>query len=189
MGRIHGCKAWRKAAGSGRCGGAGRRGLTLVEVTVSLIILGVAITAGVRTLGSFATGSRAWQERSIALELANALMTQIATLPFSDLDGGGLIGRDAGEQAHDRSRFDDIDDYHGWDASPPKDAANEDMTDFAGFRQQVTVAYDDSFGEHVGGGLAADTFKEITVTISKDDKVLARLVTVRARRSGGMNAP
>ena len=164
-----------------------RRGLTMVEVTISLIILGVAITAGVRTLGSFATSSKAWAERSVAMELANALMSEITTLPFADPDGGNVIGCDPGETAADRTTFDDIDDYHGWEASPPQDASGTALTAYSGFRQQVAVAYDDALGEPLAVDFEAGTFKKITVTISKDNKVLARLVPVRARQADVMN--
>jgi type II secretory pathway pseudopilin PulG len=160
------------------------RALTLVEVVISLIILAVAITAGVQALGSFAAGGRAWQERSTAIELANTLMAEIDSLPFADSGGSISIGLDSGEDPENRSTFDDIDDYNGWDASPPKDKTNAPMAACDGFRQQVTVSFENSLSAYTGVILTAGGFKKITVTISKDDKVLAQLTTIRSKPSG-----
>jgi len=160
--------------------------MTLVEVTASLVILGVAVTAGVQALGSFAAGAKGWRERSTALELANALMAEINVLPFADPAGSSNIELEAGESDDDRTTFDDIDDYNGWDQTPPVDRTGAAMTasTYKGFRQQVSVVFDNSLATHTGMSLTAGGFKKITVTISKDDKVLAKLVTVRAKQSG-----
>jgi prepilin-type N-terminal cleavage/methylation domain-containing protein len=161
-----------------------RKGLTLAEVVISLMILAVAVTAGVQALGSFSVGGMAWQDRSTAIELANALMAEIDSLPFADPAGSSTIGLESGETPGDRSTFDDIDDYDGWDACPPKDKTNAEMSAYGGFRQQVSVAFDNSLSTATGVAFAAGNFKKITVTISKDDKVLAKLVTVRAQQRG-----
>src|SRR5690554_5058354 len=92
----------------GRCSHH-RAGLTLAEVLTCLVILGVAMTAGVQALGSFAASGRAWKERNTAMELANALMVQINELPFNDPDGSNVIGRESGEITDQRTTYDDID--------------------------------------------------------------------------------
>jgi hypothetical protein len=138
----------------------------------------------VQALGSYAAGSLAWQERSVASELANALMSEIDSLPYCDPSGANVIARETGESADDRSTFDDVDDYDGWDVSPPRDRTNTAMTAYDGYRQQVTVAFDTSLATNTGVALTAGTFKKITVTILKDDKPLAQLITIRAKQSG-----
>lgn len=171
----------------GRCSHH-RAGLTLAEVLTCLVILGVAMTAGVQALGSFAASGRAWKERNTAMELANALMVQINELPFNDPDGSNVIGRESGEITDQRTTYDDIDDYDGWDASPPVDATGAPMTAYADYRQQVTVEFDTTLAARTGWSLGSGNFKKITVTILKDDKELARLTTIRARQSGRRNA-
>lgn len=161
-----------------------RRGLTLAETMVSLVVLAVAVTAGVQSLGSFAAGARTWQERSVALELAAQLMSEINALPFHDPSGNTSIGRDAGETTGDRTTYDDIDDYDGWDESPPKDASGNAMSQYASYRRQVSVVFDNSLATQTGLTFPAGSFKKITVTILKDNKVLAQLVSVRASQSG-----
>ncbi|GMU24737.1 MAG: hypothetical protein AMXMBFR13_48090 [Phycisphaerae bacterium] len=163
-----------------------RSGLTLAEVAVSLVILGVAMTAGVQSLGSFAVGARTWQERSTGMELANRLMAEINTLPFKESGGANTIGREAGENDDDRSTFDDVDDYDDWDVSPPRDTANTQMTGYDGYRQRVTVVFDESLGEEFGVTLTAGLVKKITVTVLKDGKELARLVTYRTDQQGNL---
>lgn len=157
------------------------RAFTLAEVVVCLLIVGVAITAGLQSLGSFAIGSRAWRERSIATVLANQLMAEINALPYADPSGASVIGRDAGETTGTRTTYDDIDDYDGWNESPPKDASGNVMTQYSGYRQQVSVVYDTSLATKTGLTIAGGTSKKITVTVSKDNKILAKLTTIRTQ--------
>jgi prepilin-type N-terminal cleavage/methylation domain-containing protein len=158
---------------------APRAAMTLVEVITCLVILGIAVAAGAQAMASFAAGSRIWQDRSTAIELAHALMAEI-----NAPSGTNIIGREAGESADDRRTYDDIDDYNGWDATPPKDMTNAPMTAYAGFRQQVEVSFDESVSPAAVAALQTGCCKKIKVTISRDGKVLARLVTIRAKQSG-----
>lgn len=157
-----------------------RAGLTLAEVAISLVVLAVALTAGVQALGSFAVGARVWQDRSVAMELAHRLICEVSALPYRDPNGGSVqIGRETGEVTGSRTTYDDVDDYDGWDASPPQDAAGTAMTQYAGYRQQVSVAYDTSLSTYTGQAFGNSTFKQITVIISGNGRALARLVTIR----------
>src|SRR5262249_18715974 len=85
-----------------------RRGLSYVEVVMSLMIISIAVASSLQAFGSYAVGRRAFEERAVAIELANQLMAEINRLPFSDPSGGNTIGIDSGESASDRSTFDDI---------------------------------------------------------------------------------
>lgn len=159
-----------------------RRALSYVEVVVSLAVIATSVAATLRAFGSYAVGRRAFEERAVAIELANQLMAEINQLPFAET-GGGAIGLDAGELSSNRSTFDDIDDYHNWNASPPRDRSNAALTQYEGYRQEVKVALDTAIPDPPGGTWAAGTFKRITVRILKDGKVLATLVTVRANHN------
>jgi hypothetical protein len=158
-----------------------RRGMTYVEVVVSLIILSTAMVASLQAFGIYAMGSRDWGERARALELANQLMAEINALPFEDPMGSVGIGLESGEIAGDRTTFNDIDDYHGWDESPPTNRNGIALQAYAGYRRTVSVTSDNSLAAATGLSLPADAFKKIVVRVFKDEKELARLVTVRSR--------
>lgn len=159
--------------------------MTLAEVLVSLLIVGVAMAAGVQALGSFAGGARSWQERSAAVQLASRLMAEIDVLPFQDPAGAVTIGVDAGETLGNRTQYDDIDDYHNWNESPPKDSSGNAMTGYAGYRQKVEVVFDTSLSTKTGLTFTSGAAKRVTVAILKDDRELARLVTVRTLNQAG----
>ncbi|GMV98676.1 MAG: hypothetical protein AMXMBFR83_30240 [Phycisphaerae bacterium] len=153
--------------------------MSLVEVAVSMLIVGVGLTAGVQALGSFAAGSRAWQERSVAAHLAAQLMAEINALPFQEPGGAaGTIGRESGETAL-RTTFDDVDDWDGWYQSPPVNSWGSPMSEYTGYCQQVSVTFDTSLATRTGLTFPAGAAKKITVTVLKDGKTLARVTTIR----------
>lgn len=161
-----------------------QRALTYVEVLISLVILATAVAASVGAYGSFAGGSRAWGERSTAAELANRLMSQVFTLPYADPSVSDpcamhTIGVDSGENAANRTTFDDLDDFNGWNVTPPRDTANAEQAEYTGYREQVTVAFDTSLATATGTSISAWGAKSIRVTVYKDDRALAELVTIR----------
>jgi len=143
------------------------RGITYVEVLVSAVILGAAVAGGLQALGHFAHGSASWEARSIANELAADLMAQIDALPFEDPSGSAGIGVESGEVSGDRSTFDDVDDFHGWTASPPRNRANQELTAYGDFRTAVEVAYDDTVISPLGVTVPAGSIKRITVTVCR----------------------
>jgi hypothetical protein len=160
-----------------------RPALSYVEVLMSLMLIATAVAASLRALGSYAMGRQAFEERAIAIELANQLMAEINQLPFADPAGGNTIALDSGENASNRATFDDIDDYNGYDQSPPRDRSNTSLTHYTGFQQQVTVAFDTTIPAPGSGTWTAGTFKKITVKILKNGKPLVTLVTVRSRNN------
>jgi type II secretory pathway pseudopilin PulG len=66
-----------------------RRGITVVEATVALVVIGAAATVGARTLFSAAGHRRATAQRSTAaIEVANAMEHAMASDLPSDLSTG-----------------------------------------------------------------------------------------------------
>ena len=61
-----------------------------------------------------------------------------------------------------QNRFDDVDDYHGLNDSPPIDAQGNVRADYAGYRVEVSVNY-----AGLAHGLAVDTdAKQIQITVT-----------------------
>jgi prepilin-type N-terminal cleavage/methylation domain-containing protein len=69
-----------------RSSGESHRGLTLVEVVVSTMIVGLMTVASLHTLGAATRSSLTTGDRAVALGLADDLMAEILSAPYDDLD-------------------------------------------------------------------------------------------------------
>ena len=93
--------------------------LTLVECLLAMAILGMAVAAFSQ---AFFTGQMQTHDalhRRRAVELAEALMDEILSLPYCDAQdetcGDSGPGPEAGET--NRASFDNVDDFHGFSES------------------------------------------------------------------------
>ena len=173
-----------------------RRGITLVESLIAVSLTALAGGALLTTIGSTVQISTDSTYTVIAQGIADQLMDEVATVKFPRTTGATTLVSGLG-----RSAFDDLDDYNGWNASPPQTRdgmtlgtermmfgsnstqrpANfqADPRFVSRFRQQVTV---EKIAE-VAGNLwvvvtSATSLRRVTVTISYTDarnqtKVLA----------------
>lgn len=96
---------------------ARRRGISLVETVVALVVLSGAMVA---TLNSVA-GARASQvmvgQRAKARLLAESMLQEVLAQPYAE-PGTNTLGPDTGEASKTlRDPFDDVDDYHGWECA------------------------------------------------------------------------
>jgi type II secretory pathway pseudopilin PulG len=150
-----------------------RYALTLVEVVVSTLIVGLMTVAALDGLGA-ATRSSQWAgNQGIAQGLADDLMAEILTKAYSDPNGSAEFGLETGEAAP-RSNFDDVDDFNGWNQKPPKAADGTTFSDRAKWRRRVTVERVRlSNLTQTTSGSTDEGVKRIHVTIEYDDTVLA----------------
>ena len=93
-----------------------RRGLSLVEVTISMVVISVMLVAGLRLVGSTGSTSRFVEDRTVAMELIEAMLADISRQPYEDPDDPPEFGL---EESPEDARpvdswigFDDVDDYH-----------------------------------------------------------------------------
>lgn len=173
---------------------ARRRGFTLVESLIAVSLTTLAGGALLTTIGSTVQISTDSTYTVIAQGIADQLMDEVASVKFPRTTGAITMGTG-------RSGFDDLDDYNGWNASPPQTRdgmtlGTERMTvgslttarptNFqpdprfvSRFRQQVSV---EKIAEVSGGAwvvvTSATSLRRVTVTISYTDarnqtKVLA----------------
>jgi type II secretory pathway pseudopilin PulG len=169
------------------------RGFSLVEALVALslvTIAGVALLARFGDQGRFVADSL---DETVAEGMALQLMNEIAACKFvtagqtpnSTVGFGPSTTEAAGPG---RSRYDDIDDFHGFTASPPVDLygvplGTEDVgnatrhpshkvpaTSLIGWRQSVGVYFvsDANPSQRLAAG-AASFHKEVEVVISYAD--------------------
>src|SRR5262245_31729364 len=115
-----------------------RAGLTLVEVVVSTLIVGLMTVAALNTLGAVTRSGMAAGKRAVALGLAEDLMAEILTTAYSDPNGVVVFGLETGELAP-RENFDDVDDFNGWNQLPPQTADGSTIPNRDEWRQRVTV--------------------------------------------------
>lgn len=101
-----------------------RRAFTLTEAMVGLAVLGIAATALLLAMHGSLRAAHSAEERTVAMGMALQLLDEIASQRYMDL---GLtpyqwpLGPNATEAAIGRAAFNDIDDYAGYKAKPPKD--------------------------------------------------------------------
>ncbi len=159
------------------------RGLTLAEMAISMLLVGVMLVAALETVGASTRARRSLEDRRQGYALARALMAEIMSQAYADPEqidtlrseilGNGrtvtaALGPETGEATGNRSKFDDVDDYHGWNASPPQQKDGALLSHLTRWRRQVSVVCTER-----------DDFSEV-----EDDDEGAKLVTVRVLRDG-----
>jgi Tfp pilus assembly protein PilV len=102
-----------------------------------MVIVGVGILATVQLLAACTQQNRAAADATTAMFLANNLQEAMADLPFSDPSGSATFGLE--ETGQPLIVWDDIDDFHGFLASPPVDGTRQPIAEMGRFSQRVTV--------------------------------------------------
>jgi len=158
-----------------------RRALTLAEVAISSVVVATMLCAALNTLGASATARRLNADRARGLLLAEALMTESLNQAYREPQNVSIaFGPETGETAGGaRNAFDDVDDYHGWNAGPPTQADGTALTGFADWRRTVNVAWvqPDNVAQTSG---TESGVKRITVTTSVGAREAASLTAVRS---------
>jgi len=156
------------------------RGFSLIEAVLSVVIVGGLLVAAMNTLGAGTTAEYTTAERSRALLLAEDLMSEILQQAYEEPSlPPGSFGRGSDESATgDRSGFDDVDDYHGWSASPPERRDGTPIAWASGFTRTVEVHRVDASDLNLVSG--SDTgVKRIRVTVTRGGKELLVLTGYR----------
>lgn len=158
--------------------GACQTGLSLVEVIVATMIVGLMAVAALNSLGAATRSSESIGNRSVAAGLADELMSEIVQQPYSDPNQTPVFGREPGEPSTPRSEFDDVDDYDGWNQSPPQYPDGTVIPNRSDWRQRVTITQVNPSNpiQSVGTEQGA---KQIRVTIEYRNRVLAERVVLR----------
>lgn len=173
-------------------------GLTLIELIVTIVVLGIALISlsGILQGGASRSSDITIQVRATAL--AQAYLDEIlgkrydertpqrgvppcrTTAPAprqctAEASFGANYGSPVESGENSRSRLDDVDDYHGMDEGdgqtlPLQDAQGNTRTGYENFRVRVAVRY-----INLGGG---EEEENLAVNNELDDQYDAKLVTV-----------
>lgn len=118
-----------------------QRGLTLVEVVVATMLTGMVALAALKTLGAATRASLDTTQRAFAASLAHNLLEEILDQEFIDRGENPTFGAESGEGDTTREDFDDVDDYHEWDASPPVEKDGTAIANGTGWRRKVIIQH------------------------------------------------
>lgn len=154
------------------------RAFTLAETVISTLLVGGLLVVALNTVGDATLGRQKIGDRGRAQLLAQDLMAEILGQAYKEPVDPPTFGREPSESGGARVDYDDVDDYHGWDSSPPEYKDGTAMTGLTGWRRTVTVEYVDP--NDLTHTVAGDQgIKRITLTVSRNDLVLGSLTAVR----------
>lgn len=151
-------------------------GVTLVETLLSLLILGGAFVASLNTIASARGAQALVTQRQLGLVLAEDLMAEV--LSHDVYQEGLLFGPEIGETLAGRSSFDAIDDFDGWQSSPPTDPSGNVIAGAQSYSRAVEVRFVRLDNPSVASLLDRGILR-ITVTVQRGDKPVATLVAYR----------
>ena len=160
-----------------------RGAFSLAETVTSIAVVGLLLVAALNVAGAAVVGRRNTESRSGGELLAAALLSEILQQSYKDPNDTPSFGSEASEFSSNRLSMDDVDDYHGWTASPPEARDGTPLPDTIGWRRTVTVEY------VLLGNISAITgtdkgVKRITVTVSRNGVPVATLMALRTGGDG-----
>jgi len=155
------------------------RGFSLVEATVAVVLVALVLVGALHVLGGTTASTHQSAQGDTGLLLAEHLMAEVLGAAYADPDQDPVFGPEPGESGGNRSGFDDVDDFHDWTDSPPKNPDGGNLGNFAGWTRTVAIAYLNPNDPQQTQGFDAG-LKQVTVTASFGGKPRAELVTVRA---------
>jgi MSHA pilin protein MshD len=157
-------------------------GITLIEAVLSILIVSIMMVSVLQTLGSSAIADRVHAAQRIGPALASQLMAEILATEYQDDGGTPLFGPEDGESGSSRANFDDVDDYHGWSASPVQDNAGSAISGLSGWTRAVSVQWVDP--SNVATVVGADAgLKRITVTVTDSQGRTTTVTGIRGSSS------
>lgn len=143
-----------------------QRGATLVELIITIVIIGVAIAGVVGAFSLIVGRSADPLNQTRAVSLAQIYMDEILSRRYSENTPQGGVPISSGcsinTEESDRPAYDDADDYSAINNESPRNAEGDllDPSAYSGFTVSVSVVC-------AGGeiGLPGDDAKRIDVTI------------------------
>lgn len=151
-----------------------RRGLTIIEAVMSVMVTSIVLVAAMETLGLVARSRAITERHSVGVMLAEDLLAEVLSRPF---DEPGSASELSGTP-ESRASFVSIFDYDGWRASPPEQVNGDEMTEHAAYERRVTVTFADASLNATGAdsGIAI-----VTVEVFRGGMPAAKVTAVRTR--------
>lgn len=154
------------------------RAFSMVEVIISVVIVGTMTVAALNTVGAAKLGNQKTTSRKSGALLAQGLMSEILLQDYEEPVDTPGFGRESSESGGDRTDYDDVDDYDGWSSSPPEYKDGTVIPDLDGWARQVSVAWVNATDLSLTSGSETNV-KRITVTVTYNGVQVASLTAVR----------
>ena len=165
---------------SARC----QKGFSFVEILISIILVGLSITALVIASNSFTMANGAGADLSTAEFLIEQIRELTTLLPLVDptVTVWTTLGTEAGESG--LAAYDDVDDFDGFDSSSlgaPIDANRNTLAGLSAFSQVVTVQkVNQADFTQVVSDVNGSPFARVTVVVSLNGKQISSASWIRA---------
>lgn len=169
---------------AGRPFGRVARGLTLIEATVSLLIVGTMLVAALSAAAAARTTERKLADEVQGVLLAHALMSEIVALSYADPQTGpGAMLLEVDEIGDgSRALWDDVDDYNGFSESGPRLKDGTALAGFSDWRWTASVTWVSP--NNLQAGLGADSgVKLIRVRALRNGAEACVLLSIRTSKS------
>lgn len=154
-----------------------RAGFSLIEVVISTLLVGLILVASMKSFGAVLRHRQFSTDRDRAILLAEDLAAEILENGYSDPDETPVFGRES-ESGGVRTDYDDVDDFHNWDATPPEERDGTAMTGLSTWRRTVTVEYVDPNALTITVG-SDQGVKRITVNVYNNGQLVATQIAIR----------
>jgi MSHA pilin protein MshD len=156
-----------------------RRGFTLIEATLSTIIVAMMAATALTTVRLSVRSQFKSSERATGGLLASALMAEIMALPYQDPSLPTVtLGPEAGESTTSRAAWDDVDDYNGWSESPLQNKDGTTIANTTNWQRSVEVVWVNS-GNPTTLSAIETGCKRITVTVKHNGVIAAKRVCLK----------
>ena len=156
------------------------RGFTLIEATISMVLVSVVLVAALSTVGASQRNEYKISQQCQGLHLAQGLMIEILQQAYVDpavsVDSLGPASSEL--STGNRSLFNDVDDYAGWSANPPRSKDGTTLTGFEDWERRVEVHWVPADNMDTTSNTSTGV-KRIDVTVSCKGIPVASLSAIR----------
>ena len=159
-----------------------RSGFSFVEVLFAVLLIGLAVASLMAANGAFTKANGAGTDLSTAEFLIEQIRELTMLLPVVEPgtpeSGVDVFGPESGETL---ATYDDLNDFDGATFSPPIDVNRNVLSNFAAFRQNVTVEnvnksdFEQVVADH------GSSFVRVTVSVSLNSTEISSTSWLRAR--------
>lgn len=155
-----------------------RQAFSQIEVVASTAMLGILMTATMTSIAASRMRVTSEMARWQGQSLANEMLAEILSLPACDPENGPptSLGLESGESdGTNRSKWDDVDDYHNLSESPPRNRSGVAITGYAGWVRTTTVERMQS-GNWTRTNSTYDRVYRVTVNVTRNSTPIATAI-------------
>jgi MSHA pilin protein MshD len=155
-----------------------RRGFSQIEIAASTAMLGILMTATLTSIAASRTRAGSEMARLQAQSLASELLAEILSQPACDPENGPTttLGLESGESdGSNRSKWDDVDDFHNLSESPPRNRLGININGYTDWSRTTTVERLQS-NDWTATNSTYDRVYRVTVNVSRNGSVIANAI-------------